>query len=225
MFDRRGRDRARVAASIRAVPPPHGRFLAARGWIPRVATLAFVAAIAAALYACSPTPVATPGATATPVPTTAATAPVTAAPPPTPAGSQAAGTPPCEPADVKASHGLVEGAAGSRLTTVVLVAAAPCSVAAFPALGLRDAAGAILIGAPAAGPGRIDLVAGGVYESTVRLANWCAPDPAFPLSLVLVLDGEEMTVTGSSFPDDGDLPPCNGEGGPILEAGGWVAAP
>jgi hypothetical protein len=33
-----------------------------------------------------------------------------------------------------------------------------------------------------------------------------------------------MTVTGLSFPDDGDLPPCNGDGGPILEAEAWVAA-
>jgi hypothetical protein len=33
-----------------------------------------------------------------------------------------------------------------------------------------------------------------------------------------------MTVTGSSFDDEGDLPPCNGDGGPILEAEAWVAA-
>jgi hypothetical protein len=108
---------------------------------------------------------------------------------------------------------------------VVLVPVIPCSIDAYPALGLRDAAGAILIGAAAAGPGRIDLVAGGVYESAVRLANWCAPDPAFPLSLVLVLGGEEMTVTGLSFPDDGDLPPCNGDGGPILEGTAWTPLP
>jgi hypothetical protein len=177
--------------------------------------------------ACSPTPASTPGAAttaATPSPIVTA-APETASPVPSPAGSQAAAAPPCEPANLKSQHGLVEGAAGSRLTTVVLVPVAPCSVDAFPAIGLRDSTGAILIGAPAAGPGRLNLVAGGAYESIVRFANWCAPEPAFPLSLVLLIHGDELTVTGSSFPDDGDLPTCSGEGGPILEAGGWAALP
>ena len=128
-------------------------------------------------------------------------------------------------ADLKASHGRVEGAAGSLMTEAVLVSETTCSVDAFPALGLRDASGAGLIGGTSASPGAIDLVAGVAYTSDVRLANWCAPEPEFPLDLVIVLGTEELSVTGSAFPDEGDLPPCNGEGGPILEATGWEPAP
>lgn len=136
-----------------------------------------------------------------------------------------AGTPACLLADLKASHGLVEGAAGSVLTEVVLVSATTCSVDAFPALALRDVTGDALVGAPSAGPGAIDLVAGVAYKSEVRLANWCAPEPEFPVSLEIVMGSEELDVTGTSFPDDGDLPPCNGEGGPVLEGTGWEPAP
>jgi hypothetical protein len=143
----------------------------------------------------------------------------------TPVSTVTSGAPPCDLADLKASHGLVEGAAGSRLTTVVLVSAVACSIDAFPALGLRDAQGTILVGAAAGGSGRIDLVTGNPYETNVRLANWCASEPAFPLALEIVLGREAVPVTGSSFPDDGELPPCNGDGGPILEASQWVAAP
>ena len=190
--------------------------------------------LAFGLLACNPSPAATPSATAaTPTPPTATpTAPIqptippaTAVPLATPVDTGTAGTPPCILADLKASHGLVEGAAGSALTEVVLVSASTCSVDGFPALALRDAQGDALIGAPSASPGAIDLVAGVAYTSEVRLANWCAPEPAFPVSLEIVLGTEELGVTGTSFPDDGDLPPCNGEGGPILEATGWTPAP
>ncbi len=119
----------------------------------------------------------------------------------------------------------MEGAAGSRITEVVLVSAVACSIDAFPALGLRDATDAALVGAPSSGPGRIDLVAGTAYTSNVRLANWCAAQPAFPLTLEIVLSGAELAVTGTSFPDEGDLPPCNGSGGPILEGTAWTATP
>ena len=209
MFDRRGHDRARIGTS-----------------------LLLLLALAAAVLACNPTP--SPAATSTgpgDAPTPGATVAVSEPagsgdPPSTPVETATAGSPACEPADLKASHGLVEGAAGSRLTTVVLTAAIACSVDAFPALGLRDAQGTILVGAAAAGPGRIDLVAGDAYESNVRLANWCSGPPAFPLTLEIVMAGEELAVTGSSFPEVGDLPPCSGETqGPILDATGWVAAP
>jgi hypothetical protein len=91
-------------------------------------------------------------------------------------------------------------------------------------MGLRDASGTILVGAASGGPGHIDLAAGGGYESNVRLANWCADQPDFPLKLEVVLGSEALAVTGGSFPEEGDLPPCSGDGGPILEASQWVAA-
>jgi len=128
--------------------------------------------------------------------------------------------------DLKASHGLVEGGAGSRFTTVVLVAAAACSVDLYPAFGLKDGGGAVLVNAVAGGPGRIELDPNLSYQSNVRLANWCADDPDFPLRFELLVGGEEIKVTGGSFPEEGDLPPCNGETvGRVFEAQPWEVVP
>lgn len=148
-----------------------------------------------------------------------------ATPTPTAADTGPIGAPACAVANLKASHGLVEGAAGSLMTEVVLVSADTCSVDAFPALGLRDAAGTGLVGAPSTGPGLLDLVPGVAYRSEVRLANWCAPEPDFPVTLVVLVGGADLTVTGDPFPEEGDLPPCNGEVGPILEGTEWAATP
>lgn len=196
----------------------------------RAAVQLFAGVLALGLVACSATPTASPtnepAVPSTPTPTVIATE--SAAPPTegaTPGPSAASGAPACTPSDLKASHDLVEGAAGSRLTTVLIVAASTCSVDAFPAMGLRDANGAELVGSVAGGPGRIDLDPNVSYTSGVRLANWCSPEPAFPLSLVVRIGSEEVGVTGSSFPDEGDMPPCNGGGGPVLEADQWEAAP
>lgn len=166
---------------------------------------------------------AAPSATATLVPPTAAPP----SPSPEPVETTPAGPAQCEPADIKASHGRVEGAAGSVFTEVELVAGIACSVDLFPAFGLKDGNGSVLVGAAAQGPGRIDLVAGASYTSNVRLANWCADDPDFPLRFELIIAGETEAVTGATpFPDDGDIPPCNGQTtGRILEATSWVAAP
>jgi hypothetical protein len=207
MADRRGR------TSIRAAAP----FLAA------------VVVLAACTSTPSPTvapPSPSPAVTAAPS-ISATVAPPSVAPTPTapPAETRAPGAAQCEPADVKASHGRVEGAAGSSFTTVVLSPGIRCSVDLFPAFGLRDANGDVLVGGTAGGPGRIDLDPALTYETTVRLANWCADDPVFPLGFELLLGGASETVTGAtSFPEDGDVPPCNGDTvGRILEAGSWEA--
>lgn len=186
--------------------------------------------LALGLVACSATPTTAPTTeptiaptpTPTVVPTESAAPPTAAA---TPATSAVAGSPACTAADLKASHDLVEGGAGSRFTTVLLVAASRCSVDAHPAMGLRDANGAQLVGSTAGGAGRIDLDPKASYSSEVRFANWCSPDPAFPVALVLRIGAAEVGVTGSSFPEEGDMPPCNGGGGPDLEAAAWEATP
>jgi hypothetical protein len=164
------------------------------------------------------------------VPLTAAACTPTTSPPSTAAGLTpgpiaSAVTAARDAGDLKASHGLVEGAAGSRGTALILVSVDACSVDAFPSLGLRDATGASLIGAASIGPGRIDLAPGVAYQSDVRIANWCIAEPAFPLELELIVGGQEVSVTGSSFPEDGDLPARNGEGRPLLEGGAWTASP
>jgi len=143
----------------------------------------------------------------------------------TPAPTAVSGTPACTAADLKASHDLVEGAAGSRLTMVVLTAATTCSVDLYPALGIRDADGTELVSSTTTGSGRIDLDSGVSYSTEVRFANWCDPEPKYPLSLVIRIGTAEVAVTGSSFPETGDMPPCNGVGGPRLESNAWAAAP
>ena len=111
-------------------------------------------------------------------------------------------------------------------TEVVLVSPVTCSVDAYPVLGLRDAGGHALVGGTVAAAGRLDLVAGTSYSSAVRLANWCLPEPDFPLALAIRLGQAELPVTGGSFPEeDSGMPPCNGEGGPILEGRAWEAIP
>jgi hypothetical protein len=196
--------------------------------LPRLALGGF---LAVGLVACGPaTPTASPvpvpaaptdtpaatltPATPTPAPTAAPTAPVTAAP----------GTTPCGVGDLKASHGLVDGAAGSIYTDVVLEANADCTVETSPSLGLQDKNGAALITATPAGPGSIQLVAGDAYTSQIRIANWCHPEPTFPLALVLWIDGDKLVVTGGSFPDGG-MPGCLGTGGAQLESTAWAVSP
>ena len=205
MADRRGR------TSIRAAAP-------------------FLAVVVLAACSSTPSPTQAPP-TPSPVVTAAASigaspAPPSVAPSPSapPAETQASGAAPCGPADIKASHGRVEGAAGSIFTTVELVAAGACSVDLYPAFGLRDANGAVLVGGTAGGSGRIELIAGASYASDVRLANWCADEPIFPLRFELIIGGATEEVTGGSFPEEGDVPPCNGVTvGRILEATSWVA--
>lgn len=187
--------------------------------------MALGVAVLACTPAASPSPtVVIPAITAAPTESPSAP-PMTLAPLPTAADTGSAGTPPCVLADLKASHGLVEGAAGSRLTEVLIVSSITCSIDAYPTLGLRDADGAALLSGPAIGLGGIDLVPGVAHVSQVRLSNWCNPEPAFPLELEVILAGTELPVTGGSFPDDGDLPPCNGDGGPILEGSAWTQQP
>jgi len=207
MADRRGRARTRAAAPLLA------------------------GLLALALGACSAGPSTAPTeaptvAPPTELPTalpTETTVPPTEAATPTPTVSSAGSA--CAAADLKASHDLVEGAAGSRLTTVVLVSASKCSVDLYPVLGIRDADGTDLVASTSAGPGRIELDPDASYSSEIRFANWCNPEPKYPLTLVIRIGAEEATVTGSSFPEAGDMPPCNGGGGPVLEAGQWEAAP
>jgi hypothetical protein len=189
--------------------------------------------LAVGLGACSATPSVAPVSSPTIAPSIPPTAPTagpteaTTQPPESPsaAPSPVSVAAACTASALKASHDLVEGAAGSRLTTVVLVSAQPCSVDLYPAMGIRDADGRELVGSVAAGQGRIDLKPNSSYSSAVQLANWCNPEPSFPLALVIRIGAEEVGVSGSSFPEEGDMPPCNGGGGPTLSAGAWEAMP
>jgi hypothetical protein len=181
------------------------------------------AAIALVVAACA-TPAPSPGATATPEPSprsTATPAP-TAGPSPTDIGGAA--TAACRESDVELAHGRVDGAAGSRFTTMMLTVtgAAACTIPVTPTLALIDAGGAQL--AVTAPPGPVATTAvpvGTAVTSNVQLANWCDPPPAEPLTLTLVLHGVSLPVLGGPYPDPGGLPGCNGAGGPTFAATDW----
>ena len=200
--------------------------LAAR-LLPRLALGGF---LAAALVACGPALTSTPSpASGTTAPTETLGPTLTPATPtpivtPTPVPTPVGGIGICGTADLKASHGLVEGAAGSLITQVVLESNADCTVETSPSLGLQDKSGNALVTATQAGPGTVELHAGNAYSSQVRIANWCHPEPAFPLALILWIDGEKLIVTGGSFPDGG-MPGCLGAGGVRLESTAWVVSP
>jgi len=205
MADRRGRARTRAAA-------------------PYLAGLMALASAACSAFP-STTPSAATAAPPTEAVTAAATEPAAQTAAATPAPSSTSEAPVCTASDLKASHGLVEGAAGSRVTTVVLVAVSACSLDVYPAMAIHDGAGGELVASTTAGSGRVDLDPDASYASDVRFANWCGPEPTFPLTLVILIGGAELTATGSSFPDAGAMPPCSGNGGPVLEASPWSPAP
>lgn len=194
--------------------------------------------LAAAVIACDPAPSAPSAPSPTPAAPTLGTPSLEPTVPPsqsvptvgpveTPTDTAVAGKPPCEPGDLKASHGLVEASGDTRLTEVVLVTAAACSVDAIPGVQVRDGAGNLLAQRAAAPEvAAIVLTSGVAYAAEVQITNWCIGEQTLPLTLeIMLVDEEYVVVTGSSFPDETDLPPCVGAGEPVLNATGWVATP
>jgi len=166
-----------------------------------------------------------PAATPTEVPDTfdvPSFTPETDPPEPTDSDTGSPGTPPCDIDAVKASHGLIDIDGDDRTTEVVLVAADTCSVDAYPELALVAPGGKAIAHADAAGAGAIDLVGGVAYTSEVRISNWCG-DVAFPVEIRIVHDGSSIVVTGDSFPDQDNLPPCvHQDAPPVLSGTAWA---
>ena len=158
--------------------------------------------------------------TATPEPA------LTFEPEPSDTDTGAPGTPPCDISALKASRGITEVDADDRTTEVVLVAADTCSVDADPTLLLQDGDGNVLVAASPGGPGGIDLVGGVAYTTLLRLSNWCLGEPAYPVRIGITHAARTLLVTGDSFPDDGDLPPCvHEDADPVLTGTAWAPAP
>lgn len=147
-------------------------------------------------------------------------------PEPTDTDPGSPGTPPCLLAELKASRGITEVDADDRVTEVLLKAAGTCSVDAFPTLLLRDADGKTLVTGTAGGTGGIDLVGGVAYTSQVRLSNWCLGEPALPVRIGIRQGDDTLFVTGDSFPDEGDPPPCaHDDAPPVLTGTAWAPMP
>ena len=80
----------------------------------------------------------------------------------------------------------------------------------------------MVVRADAAGAGAIDLVGGVAYTSEVRVSNWCV-DAAFPVEIRIAHNGHAIVVTGDSFPDDANLPPCvHQDADPTLSGTAWT---
>lgn len=195
---------------------------------PRSAILLGAAVLGLLLGACAASPTSSPvDGSPAPGPTGAPSASATAGPTDVASvepSSEASGPTgaACTALDLKVSHGLVEGTAGSRDTEVVLVTAVRCAVPASPAFAIRDAAGATVALSTPAGQDVLVVRPGGRYASDVQFANWCGDDPDYPLTLELRLDGESIAVTDGPFPESGDVPPCTAGDAPTLSASAWA---
>jgi hypothetical protein len=152
--------------------------------------------------------------------------PETDAPEPSDTDTGSPGTPPCAVGELKASRGITDADADDRVTEVLLKSAGTCSVDAFPTLLLRDADGRVLVRSAAGGTGGTDLVGGVAYTSQIRLANWCLGEPAYPVTIGIVQGTATLLVTGDSFPDEGDPPPCvHEDADPVLTGTAWQPTP
>jgi Domain of unknown function (DUF4232) len=168
-----------------------------------------------------PTELASPSLLASPVPPS----PTPGTPAPSAGPTPTAGLTGCAVGDLKASHGIVEGASGARLTSVVLESDTTCTVSAVPNLALIDDSQLVLATSSTPGPQTITLAPGGVYGSDVRFANWCGNDPAYPITLFILIGDRSVAVTGGSFPESNDMPPCLGTDAAELMGTPWTPSP
>ena len=110
------------------------------------------------------------------------------------------------------------GAAGSRGTTVLargVTSLAGCEIRGPSALVLSDGNGNALLSAESA-YSAISVHARTLLEIGISWSNWCAADPAAPLSLSLRLPGDTGSVPLVASAGGIQVPPCNGPGQPSV---------
>ena len=208
-----------TAAELRARMPRRRGLLMSAGGIGGVAAAVAAGTVLAVVLTrgLGPGPSNTgTGSNPTPTPTVAATPAVTAAPTPSPAPVAA-----CHAGDFAWSSDAWGSAMGSRGTNIVargVTSMQPCFIRGQATLTLRDANGTLLVTAHAAATD-VSLKAGNLFEMGVSWSNWCASDPAQPISLTLVLPGDSLAVP--VIPASGTIlvPPCNGPGQPSSLSG------
>jgi hypothetical protein len=127
----------------------------------------------------------------------------------------------CGPADVALSAEAWGGAAGSRGTvvTVALAAgAAPCTLPLPARAEMVDANGTHLVKSTTpTTTGSVALGSGSSFQIGVAWSNWCAAQPAAPLTLFLGFADQVPGPVGDtgSVPASA-VPPCNGSGASTL---------
>jgi hypothetical protein len=161
----------------------------------------------------------TPQPTVAPSPSPAPTA--SPSPSPLPTGTPApTGTPElvyCEGSTLVARITSWEGAAGSRIATVVLTNAGsvPCSTPAVPRVRLVDGSATELIqGAPPPGGGSVTIPAGGSVTTLVQASNYCGAAPVPPVGIAFDINGVATVLAKPVSKTDATVPPCNGPGQP-----------
>jgi hypothetical protein len=131
----------------------------------------------------------------------------------------------CAGADITATGGPWEGAAGSRGSSIVVTNAGSvaCALPADPTVAMLDQAGTVVLAntPPQSGAGPT-LVSGSSVGFSLVIGNWCDQQVTFPLHFSLALAADAVEVDGLFATTLDDLPPCNGPGQPpSISTSGW----
>jgi hypothetical protein len=173
------------------------------GWI-AVGALLVVAAVAGIGFAGRPGPL-TGVASATPTPPSQPTAPAAMD---TPVGGA------CYATELSATITSWDGAAGSRVATVVLTNGGdPCTFPKLTQPQLLDAGGAgLIIGTPVTASPTLSIPSNGHLTTMVEVGNYCGPAPVAPVTVAFVLsDGTQIIAAPDIHAGDiNGLPPCMG---------------
>ena len=143
---------------------------------------------------------------------------------PTPAGTAGTTIGACVAEALAVSGGPWSAAAGSRgaEVTVQNQGDGACTLSAAPQVSVVDSAsGPVAATEGGDGPGPV-LEPGSSTRFMVLLGNWCDPNVALPLHVVLQASDAGIQIQGLDL-GEADLPPCNGPGQPpTLTANPWT---
>jgi hypothetical protein len=140
------------------------------------------------------------------------------------------GTPPlCKINDLSLSTGQWQGAAGSRIGSVVGTNESDqtCVLGGSPRVTLIDEMGNVLISTSEAGspPTAIHVGSGKSAEAPLSFSNWCG-DTGNPSSLRAQVPGDTATGEVSYVANGISYPPCNGPGqAALMQIKGWTTSP
>ena len=120
-----------------------------------------------------------------------------------------------------------QGAAGSRFADVEMTnTGSTCTLPAMSRPQLIDGHGAVLIdGAAPAPSATLTLAPGAVLKATVRVGNYCGPQPAAPVTVAfLVTDADRVIAQPVTQTDISAVPPCNATPGSAgdIEMQAWA---
>jgi hypothetical protein len=139
------------------------------------------------------------------------------------------GTPPlCKINDLSLSFGSWQGAAGSRVGSIVGTNRSndTCALGGAPRVILVDQKWNVLISTSEEGspPVAIHIGTGESAQAPLSFSNWCG-DTGNPLLLGAMVPGDTATGDVSEQPNSVSYPPCNGPGQAArLAIKGWVSA-